>query len=235
MNDAFFILHTDLPREGPGAAEDVRWAVREAGLKRGARICDAGSGPGGDIEALLDAVPDAHVTAVDTHADFVEDVARKHAGARVDARQGDMMDIVGPYDFIWSAGAIYFPGIEAALTGWRKALVADGRVAFSYPAFFTDTPSEGARSFWQGFDAVMTAAEIKDAVERSGYRIIASRPVGDDGWEAYFGPIRERVASLRRGAGVELAAVLDEAEAEENAWRTHKDETGYILTVTAPK
>lgn len=44
--DAFFALHRDLPREGPGEAADVAWALEVAGVAPGARVADAGCGPG---------------------------------------------------------------------------------------------------------------------------------------------------------------------------------------------
>ena len=50
---AFFTLHRDLPREGPGVAEDVAWTVSLLKLGARAQIADVACGPGGDIAALL--------------------------------------------------------------------------------------------------------------------------------------------------------------------------------------
>lgn len=234
MTEAFFKLHADLPREGPGSAADVEWAIRQAGVPRGARICDAGCGPGGDIAALLDAVPDSRLTAIDAHADFTRSVAERFGGPRVTVRTGDMTDLDGPFDFIWSAGAIYNVGIGKALAAWREALAPGGHVAFSHPAWFTLSPSDGARDFWQGYDDVRTSAALASAVDDAGYCTRATRPIADDGWEAYYGPQEARIATLRSGADDALSAVLDEAEEEIRAWRKHRAETGYLLTVVRP-
>ncbi len=59
--------------------------------------------------------------------------------------------LTGPFDLIWSAGALYFLGVTDGLTGWRAALAPGGAVAFSEPCFFTDTPSDAARAFWDGY------------------------------------------------------------------------------------
>ena len=69
-DEAFFTVHADLPREGPGSRADLDWAVRVAGVSDTARILDAGCGPGADIEGLLAHAPRGHVMAVDTHAPF---------------------------------------------------------------------------------------------------------------------------------------------------------------------
>ena len=51
--EAFFTVHSDLPREGPGEAADVAWALALGSVPEGAVICDAGAGSGGDGAALL--------------------------------------------------------------------------------------------------------------------------------------------------------------------------------------
>jgi hypothetical protein len=43
---AFFHLHRDLPREGPGCRDDLDRALAFAEIPRGARVLDAGCGSG---------------------------------------------------------------------------------------------------------------------------------------------------------------------------------------------
>ena len=159
---SFFTLHADLPREGPGETADVAWAADIAKIPSDARVLDAASGPGGDIGALLRAVPKGHVTAIDHHAPFIEAArARWGKDARVSLEVGDMTAPDGPFDFIWCAGAVYFLGIEAALAAWRPKLAPDGAIAFSEPCYFTDAPSDGARAFWEGEGVTIgTTSEI---------------------------------------------------------------------------
>jgi len=56
MSDAFFTLHSDVPREGPGDAASLHWAMELAGVKSDARILDAGCGQWADaaLNAVLD-------------------------------------------------------------------------------------------------------------------------------------------------------------------------------------
>jgi SAM-dependent methyltransferase len=235
VDDAFFALHADLPREGPGEAADVAWAAEVAGLRRDARILDAASGPGGDLAALLRAAPAGHVTAIDLHPPFVA-AARMRWGnhPQVTLRFGDMTEPEGPFDFIWCAGAIYFLGIEAALLAWAPKLAPGGAIAFSEPCLFTDAPSEGAIAFWEGYARLTDASGIAVQVQAAGFTTLATRVIGDIGWEGYYRPMEARIAGLRPVADAALAAVLDQAEGEIAAWRAHRVETGYLLSVVRP-
>lgn len=234
--EAFFKLHSDLPREGPGAPEDVAWALCMLDLPVNARVADVACGPGGDIAALLAGVPEAHLTALDKTPHFVE-AARQawSSDPRVTVLKADMKVIVNPYDLIWCAGAVYFMGVETALKAWRKSLLPHGAVAFSEACWFTDTPSTRAKALWDKEYPTMTdAAGITAQIEAAGFRVLGQRRLPDAAWEAYFTPLDARIAMLREGADAALTAVLDEAEEEAACWRTHRDEFGYLLSVVAP-
>ena len=234
MSDAFYTLYQGLEREGPGEAADVAWAAGVIGLARNARICDAGCGSGADIPALLAAAPEGHVTAIDNHRPFIDELLVRMSGEpRVMAYKGNMAKLKGPYDLIWSAGAMYFLGVRKGLTVWRPALAKGGAVAFTEPCFFTDTPSEATRVFWEGYNTG-TDDEIAREASDAGYETLATRRISDAAWEAYYTPLEARIALLRPTADEALTAVLDAAAAEIATWRAVKSETGYLLSVVRP-
>ncbi|MEX3015546.1 cyclopropane-fatty-acyl-phospholipid synthase family protein [Gymnodinialimonas hymeniacidonis] len=234
--EIFFTIHADLPREGPGETADVAWAAEVAGVTSRANILDAASGPGGDIGALLRVAARGHVTAIDKHEGFIEAAqGRWGKDDRVTLLTGDYLGPEGPFDFIWCAGAVYFVGIEAALKGWRRALAEGGAIAFSEPCLFTDTPSDGAISMWEGYERLTDSDGIAAQVEAAGYDTLATRVISDIAWESYYRPMEDRISKLRRGADEALIAALDEHAAEIEAWRKHKAETGYLLSVVKPK
>ena len=234
--EIFFTIHADLPREGPGETADVAWAAEVAGVTSRAQILDAASGPGGDLGALLRVASRGHVTAIDKHGPFIE-AAQSRWGKddRVTLLTGDYLTPEGPFEFIWCAGAVYFVGIEAALKGWRDALAEGGAIAFSEPCLFTDTPSDGAIALWGGYDKLTNADGIAQQIDAAGYEVLATRKVSDIAWESYYRPMEDRISKLRRGAEEGMIAALDEHSAEIEAWRTHKAETGYLLSVVRPK
>jgi trans-aconitate methyltransferase len=235
VTEAFFTLHRDLLREGPGEPADVAWAAGVAGLIPTARIADLGCGAGADIAALLAAAPEGQVTAIEQVPCFVDAAAARFVDdARVTVRQGDMASPGGPYDFIWCAGAAYFLGITEALTAWRGSLAPGGAVAFSEICWFTDSRPDEAARFWREYPAMTDEAGVAYRVRQAGFEVLASRRLSDAAWEAYFTPLDARIAALRLGADAALAQVLDEAEEEARIWRTHRDAFGYLLSVVRP-
>lgn len=233
---AFFTLHRDLPREGPGEDADVAWAAQMAGLQPNAQMADVACGPGGDIAALLHAAPKGHVTALDKTPHFVE-AARKAWGddPRTTILKADMGRIANTYDMIWCAGAVYFLGVAPALTQWRKSLrKGSGVIAFSEPCWFTDAPSDRARALWANYPAMTDAAGIATHVTAVGYETLGTRKLSEAAWEAYYGPMDARIAILRKGADAALCTVLDAAEEETACWRAQSQDFGYLLSVVRP-
>ncbi len=233
---AFFTLHRDLPREGPGEAADVVWAAHLADLSEAAQIADVGCGPGGDIAALLGAAPAGHVTALDTTEHFVEAARQRRAGdGRVTVLKADMARIMNRYDMIWCAGAVYFLGVTKALNTWKKSLNPGGVVAFSEACWFTDDRSDRARAMWDTEYPDMTdQAGVTAQIAAAGYEVLGQRRLQDRAWEAYFGPLEARIDQLRPNADAALQKVLDEADEEIACWRAHRDEFGYLLSVVRP-
>lgn len=232
--ETFFKLHDELPREGPGTEEDVLWAADLAGTPAFARILDAGSGPGGDIAALLKVAPEGRVLAVDMHQGFVDAVAKRFEGdKRVIAKAGSMMREHGPFDLIWSAGAVYFVGVAEALNTWSKALAPGGAVAFSEPCLFRPAPGEAVNTLFEGH-LPDNEAGIRAKVEAAGYEVLGTRRISDAGWEAYYQPQEARIEMLRAEEDDALDSVLDEAEAEIAIWRKHREDFGYLLCVARP-
>jgi SAM-dependent methyltransferase len=233
--DAFFTLHRDLPREGPGEAADIGWVAAEVGLKPNAVMADVGCGPGADVGTLLSAAPQGHVTALDKTAHFVDAArARWRGDPRVTVLQADMARIMNQHDLIWCAGAVYFLGITQALTAWKRSLKKGGVIAFSEACWFTDAPSPRATALWRQYPAMTDAPGIAERVAAAGYEVVGTRRLSDHAWESYFGPIDARIAALRPGADAALATVLDEAEEEADCWRAHRDEFGYLLSIVRP-
>lgn len=234
--DAFFQLHRDLPREGPGEAQDVTWAAGIAGIKPDAQICDVACGPGADIAALRAVAPEGHVTALDKVDGFVQQARASHGrDPQVTVRCADMSEITGPYDFIWCAGAVYFLGVSKALQLWRHALAPGGSIAFSQVYWRSDARSEAARRGWADYPDMTDAAGVRAQIDAAGYDCIATRTISDAAWENYYSPLDQRIALLRPTALGALRDVLDEAEAEAALWRHAKDEFGYLLCVVRPR
>ncbi|MEO1640255.1 MAG: class I SAM-dependent methyltransferase [Pseudomonadota bacterium] len=232
LPEAFFTLHRDLPREGPGLPEDVAWVAARLDTARVQRILDGASGPGSDIATLLTAFSPESLHAADWMEHFIAQVEADFGDdPRVTATRGDMFEVPGPFDLIWCAGAIYFAGVAQSLRRWSEQLAEDGVIAFSAPCYFDDEPSDIARALWATEGDIPTRTKVFQEIADAGFALIASRPLSDAAWEAYYGPQLARVAQLWPDADAALRAVLDEARQEAAVWRAAKDETGYELCV----
>lgn len=232
---AFFTVHRDLPREGPGLAEDVAWAGHLARVPADGRLCDAGCGPGADIAALRRLVPEGRVDGVDLVPHFVAAARDRYAtDPAITVTDTSMEHLKGPYDLIWCAGALYFLGISKALGLWRAALTPAGAVAFTHPAYWEDSPSGAARAFWAE-DPCQSDAANRAEISAAGWGVIGARRLTDDAWNAYYGPMLARCDGLEAaGMTADVAAAVAEARAEAAAWRAVSSETGYMAYVVRP-
>lgn len=236
MSDAFFALHADLPRQGPGDRESLDWALAQIDLSADARILDAGCGPGADIAGLLAHAVRGQVVAMDRHAPFVAQAQAAFAhDPRVHARVGDMASPDGQFDLIWCAGAIYFLGVREGLAGWRAHLRPGGAVAFSQIAWRSDRPAVAARDFWRDYPAMCDAAGVIALVDAAGWRVVAQRFLPRAAWAAYYDPLQRRIDTLRAGAyDADMAQAMAAAQAEIDLWRAHGDDYGYLQIVAVP-
>lgn len=238
--EAFFTLHRDLPREGPGEAADVLWAIAELGLSGPVRVADFACGPGADTEVFAEALPMAPIYGLDRTPHFVAAAEARLArfGPRVTLREGDMSDsaaLGGPHDLIWCAAALYALGIDRALRLWRGALAPGGHIAFSEPVLLGDPPDEGARAFWADYPAVTGAAGLNARIEAAGFALTAFRILRRSAWEAYYLPQEARIAALRaEGVSPAVEAVLAAAEREIALWRAAPTGIAYMISIVAP-
>ena len=223
-------LFTPLDRAGPGDAVSLRWALGMAGTRPGARVLDAGCGTGADLPTLIAALPGARITAIDTEPRFIERVRARFPKVR--ALVADMADAQdGPYDLIWSAGAVYRIGIEAALDAWAGHLALGGRVAFSDLCWRVSDPPQAARAYWaaEGL-ALGNAGALAAQVQKAGWRILGARWLGQGGWAAYYEPLAARLKSFQGDA-----ALIAGFRAEIALWHAHGESYDYRLIVTEPR
>ncbi|MEO0381726.1 MAG: class I SAM-dependent methyltransferase, partial [Pseudomonadota bacterium] len=174
QREAFFTVHRDLPREGPGEPADVHWALDHLGLSGDLDVLDAACGPGADLLALAEALPQARITGMEMTPHFVTEAnARVEAHApRVRAIHVDMSAPDGTYDLIWCAGALYFLGVTEGLRGWRAALKDGGAVVFSEPVLM-GAPSEATLAFWEEYPQITDLDGIIARVRAAKYDVQA--------------------------------------------------------------
>lgn len=225
--DAFMTLYTGLDREGPG--DEASLAKAMAGLPAKARIFDAACGSGADTAMMLDILPEAQIIGVDKQPIFIDGAMSR--GLNADFRVGDMLEPDGMFDLIWSAGAVYFVGLEAALKAWRGHLNPGGRVAFSEIVWMTGTPSEQTRTFWEAeYPQIGTIDSLSQRIEASGFKVISAEPLGRKGWDSFYDSVQASIKKLRKGTiSPVMETVLAESEFERNLFYTHPGDYDYAV------
>jgi SAM-dependent methyltransferase len=230
--EAFFTVHRTLPREGPGEAADVHWAIAQLGLSGPVDVLDAGCGPGADLVTLAQALPGATIAGVEKTPHFAQEASARVAGfgPRVSVYEGDMAVLSGAYDLIWCTGALYFLGVTEGLKGWRAALKPGGAVAFSEPVILR--PGAAAQPFWEEYAQITDLDGITARVAAAGYAVRAHRMIVGPPWEAYFTPMQARIDMLRaQSPDAVLTAALDEHQREIDRWRAAPDDIAYALLI----
>lgn len=223
-------LFAGLDRLGPGNADSLHWVLDLVELKPTAVVLDAGCGVGADLGVLAAAVPHGRVVAMDEVAAFVERVRARYP--EVETHLGDFIDPPGgPFDLIWSAGAVTSAGVGRVLTAWRDHLAAGGCVGFSHLcARSPDMPDE-VRDFWTVEGIVLRdAPALDDEVNAAGYEVLGGHWLSTAGWAAYYGPLEENLDHV----GDSDPAFVRCMRAEIALWRRHGVSYGYRIIVARP-
>jgi SAM-dependent methyltransferase len=239
---AFFAVHNDMPREGPGDRASVVEVLRLAGpLPARPDVLDLACGPGGQTLDLADLLPEARITALDGYQPFLDSLETRARAAgvldRITIVRGDMAHL--PYvpqsfDLIWCEGAAYIVGFEAALTAWKPLLKPGGVLALTEPVWLTDDPPASVRACWAEYPAMEDVASARRRALAHGYDLAGDFVLTDAAWWThYYGPLEERLnaAVARLGGDPTAAAVLAEIRGEIECRRAYPEFYGYLFLV----
>lgn len=242
MMDFFFELVEGLPQQAPGSAASTgkAWAML-TDLPRRPRILDAGCGNGRQTLDLARLSP-GRITAVDLHLAFLAEVdaAAREAGLDEQVRTliGDMGDLDLParsFDLIWSEGAVYNVGFEAALQHWRRLLSGQGWVVVTECCWLTPDPTPECARFWADeYPEMPTVDDCLAAADRSGYMAINHFTLPDSDWmERYYAPMEDRLAWFQKEYGTirDARAVIEMCTKEIDIRRRFASEYGYVCFV----
>lgn len=239
---AFFRLHCDLPREGPGSDAATLEAIRRLPrLPENPVILDLGCGPGRQTLVLARefGVP---VTAVDFHEPFLAQLRASAAEAglaeRITTRHqsfDSLTDAPGSVDLIWCEGAIFILGFGEGLRRWRPLLRPGGCLVASEAAWLTESPPAEVKAFWDSeYPAITNVEGNRKIAEDAGFDVLDDFVLpGAAWWDEYLTPLSARVEMLRPQAATDptLVRVLEEMDRELDICRRHGDTFGYVFFI----
>jgi SAM-dependent methyltransferase len=238
----FFAVFEALPRQGPGSrACTARALALCEGLPPAPEIVDLGCGAGAQTVDLAE-LTGGTVVAVDSHAPFARLLAARAADlgltGRVRPVVADMTDTGLPdacADLVWSEGALYNIGLDAAFELIRRLLRPDGYLAFTDAVWRTDDPPSPAREAFAEYPTMGTVQDVLDRLVAHGYEVLDHFPLPESAWrDEFYAPMRTRIAELRAAtpaSDTDALAVLDACDAEIDLFDEHGDTYGYEFFV----
>ena len=241
---AFFELHKDLPREGPGNRASTARALDLAQpLPAAPRILDIACGPGAQTLDLAALLPEAHIVAVDAHPGYLAELRRRAASVgaadRIETRVADMARLPfedGAFDLLWCEGAAYIVGLPYALEHWARLVTASGRLALTEPVFLTPDLPDDVVDNWREYPGMANVAACREIIRGARWRLLGDFTLPESAWwDDYYGPLAARTERLSADLESEPGArvVLDEARREIDVYRRHSRCFGYQFFVMA--
>lgn len=226
MNQYFYEVFENIPRQGPGLNESTRQAYEAVKpfLPEKPRILDIGCGKG--VQTLeLARISGGTITAIDNRSFFLEclerDAGEAGLGHLITTVKADMGDLPFPknsFDLIWSEGAIFILGFKHGVDYWKDFLTPGGFLVFSDLVWRrTGWPKE-LEAYWRGeLSYVLTIPEALSWAEEKGYRVEDHFTLPQEGWsEAFYGPQQKVIDRLRvkYPENQEAHATFDDLEGE---------------------
>lgn len=230
-------LHSGLPRQGPGSDAVTAEALRRLPvIPSPARIYDLGCGPG-RATLVLAATLRQKIIAIYLQEQFLEQLrdnaVQKNLSPMIETRCGDMANLQAEdrtVDLIWSEGAIYCIGFDAALRAWHPSLTIDGVVACTELSWLRAEPSPAPLAFWrEAYPAMRSVAENIEAAESLGYKCLEHFTLPESSWwDEYYNPWLRNIERLKESEPDEyLRAAIANAEAEISLYERFCQEYGY--------
>lgn len=223
---------------GPADPASTTRALSPVTLSDDSVVVDVGSGTGRQTLQLLQETP-AKVLATDLHRSLLDQLRERAAklgfADRLGVAQADMSALPfapGSIDLLWSEGAIYNIGYEQGLRLWLPLLRPGGYLCVSDGAYFVDAPPTVVREFWEAeYPAIATCHQLEQLSRDCGYTIVDSFRLPKEAWDAYYGPVEQRIHALDAvwGADSERQNVLAAMRHEVDVFRRHGDSYGYLF------
>lgn len=242
LDALFWEVHSGLAREGPGDEASLRRALAMMkALPAAPDILDVGCGPGAQSLALA-SLTAGTITAVDTHAPFLDVLNRAAAdrglAERITTVRASMTAMPfddARFDAIWSEGAIYNMGFERGLAAWKRLLRPGGYMAVSEPCWLapTDQIPAAALALWADYPAIRGVEPILRAVAEAGYRAVGHFVLPPAAWWSYYEPMQARITQLREAYRDDPAALegLAPHQAEIDGYRAFGAWYSYLFVV----
>jgi cyclopropane fatty-acyl-phospholipid synthase-like methyltransferase len=234
---ALYEVFAKLDRLAPSSAATTQRALAMVpDLDKRTRALELGCGCGSASLILAESLP-GKLLAVDLHAPFITRLCERAVmlglADRIDARVADMRQApgvfdVGPHsiDLVWAEGSLYTIGFDAGLDLCHGLLAPGGVLAVSELVWLHDQPSPQVRAFYaEHYPQMRNRIQLRAALRERGFEVHAEFVLPRSDWDAFYDPLRERIAGLVNNPAA--AMLTNEIEIYER----FGDEYGYVFFI----
>lgn len=206
MNELFYEIFSDLPRQGPGdKSSTIKAASLMANLPNNPIILDIGCGTGKQTLELADHFG-GKITAVDNHQPFLDELysetKRRGLSNTISCLNADMLNPSfdeNKYDLIWAEGSIFIIGFKEGLKSFNKLLKPGGYIALTEVSWFKGSPPKELEDFWNAeYPDINTIENNLEIIHSLGYKYVDHFKLPDSAWlDDYYNPLDKRLKYLR--------------------------------------
>ena len=234
---SFFHIYENVDRKGPGDYESTQRAFELCkDLPDSPSIIDIGCGNGRNAIDLT-SLSNANIIAVDIYEPYLQEVQRnaKTAGLsdRIITEKADMADLcyhAESFDLIWSEGAAYIMGFDAALKYWKNFLKPNGYIAISEAVWLKQDIPEELLSFWtEAYPTMRDSKENIKAIKKAGYKILDNFIIPQCDWDIFYDSLETHINNLetKYTKGTDGHMIIELTRKEIELYRKHKGYYGY--------
>jgi len=237
---ALFEFFEAMPRQGPGSPEVTAALYDRISTLLPARPKAADMGCGSGAAGLVLAEKGADVLGVDIHPPFLtaflEQADRKGLQAKVNTLQASMMEtdlMDSSLDLIWSEGAVFTVGFDAAFSEFKRLIKPGGLAVVSECSWLKDDAPEDLAAFWsEGYPGMRTTLENANAIEAAGWNCLHKETLEPHIWlNGFYDPMESLIETIDRNTDPEMASIVDEQIIEIDLFRRYHDFYGYVFYV----
>lgn len=246
MDELFYEIFSDLPRQGPGdRGSTLKAAAEIKGINSEPKILDVGCGTGMQTFELVKYFGGI-ITAVDNHQPYLDilksEAQRKGFEDNINCVNVDMLDpsfVNEQFDLIWAEGSIFIIGFEQGLKTFNKLLKPSGYIAVTEVSWLKKSPPKVLLEYWdQEYPDIKTIEKDLKIIESSGYKLIHHFTLPDSAWmDDYYIPLEKRLEKFRLTYHEDENALelVDLVQLEIDMFRKYSSFYGYVFYIMQNK